>query len=171
VIAVERGFSHKVAMMLRWSLVVLMCTPILPAPALGADTSGEKLSTALRHRDVTLDGRSILKGRTSPDTIVIFRNASYEKHIKSGPDGAFAAQIQPGVYVVQVGDSGVVCRVWANNTSPPCATTELAVPTVVVRGQSASNVLMRMDQLAWPALIVTGVGLVTWAAIDGNSAS
>ena len=156
-------------MMLRWSLVVLMLTTVLPSPAIGAGTPGETPFVAIMPRDVTLNGRSILNGKTSPNTVVTIRNASYEQQFKSGPDGSFAAQIRPGVYAVHVGDLVVVCRVWANNTSPPCATTELVVPPAVVRGQGASNVLMRLDQLTGPAIIVTGIGLATWAAIDGSA--
>lgn len=161
-------------MMSRWPLVTVLLIAVLSPPLSAADYLGITHPAVPMRRDITLDERGVLRGRTSPNTAIRFARGSYEKHIRSGPDGAFSAQLLPGVYLVHVGDLALVCRAWGNDTSPPSAQEELALPTTVVRGQNVhhhQDLVRHLDQLTIPAIIVLGVGTGIWVAIDGNSAS
>ncbi|HRX78979.1 MAG TPA: hypothetical protein P5307_07940 [Pirellulaceae bacterium] len=162
-------------MMSRLALAAVLLLTTLPCPSGAVEHVGKPHSEVPMVRDVTLDERGILKGRTSPDATIRFSREGHEQVLRSGPDGQFAAQILPGVYVVQVGDMSLVCRVWSNKTSPPCATEELVLQTTVVRGQNVRghdhDILWCLDRWTIPAIIVAGVGAAIWAAADGNSAS
>ena len=119
--------------------------------------------------DVALDQHSILRGRTSPNTQVVLENAGQTTRVNSGVDGRFAVQIRAGIYVVRVGDSRLLCRAWAPRTAPPVAASELLLPANVVRGQDEIGCKRCiLDELTWPIIIVGGIGLAGWAAIDGS---
>ena len=119
--------------------------------------------------DVELDQHFVLRGSTHPETLVVLESRGQTTRVVSQRDGRFAVNVRPGVYVVRAGDGRYLCRAWAPRTAPPSAQGELLLPVTVVRGQQGvGNALWTLDRLTWPVLIGTGVGLSTWAAIDGS---
>lgn len=112
--------------------------------------------------DVALvEGKLI--GQTEPNTEVrCYQKDKLIQAVQSTSQGDFALSLRPGVYLVETARGYQMCRVWFPGAAPPSS-----IP-LIIRGQEVRSV-PGLDVLTQRAIIVGGIGIATWVAIDSAS--
>lgn len=112
--------------------------------------------------DVTLvEGKLI--GQTEPNTEVrCYQKDKLIQAVQSTSQGEFALSVRPGVYLIETARGYQMCRVWFPGAAPP------SLIPLIIRGQEIGSA-PALDVLTKRAIIVGGIGVATWVAIDSAS--
>ncbi|HEY1785945.1 MAG TPA: carboxypeptidase-like regulatory domain-containing protein [Pirellulales bacterium] len=170
-------------------LVSLAVFGLLAPPPVRAATAGAPTPATARPvasesmiADVTLQGSSELTGHVvgadgncvAHETVYLLRQGAVVGTCQTDAVGRFAiVGLSGGVYEVGWAYGVTACRLWAPQTAPPSAKTELLLTAnaPVVRGQTGSPHPGRSwlkGPIPWIAAGVVGVGAIIWDVVTAQ---